>query len=127
MSKLGQNWSHAHHSARTFTEEHDVIKQVEDLWGRLQQSNKGCRVCQVGIVAQVAHYLVGGGGVQACGDLVLRSIVDRYLEIWGECCCFDACSDVQHHGPAQDQEAADGSQMVVPRCCGISEYGMSCW
>jgi len=56
---------------RTFAEEHEVVKQLEGLGGRLQQGNQDGLLLAVGQVPQELYDLVRGGRVQARRYLVL--------------------------------------------------------
>jgi len=71
-------------SIGTFGDEEHVIEEVVALGRGLQEGDEGRVLLGVGEVPQVLDDLVGGGGVQSRGDLVLH----RHTPVSGT---FDGC------------------------------------
>ena len=55
----------------TFSDEHDIIKQVVAFRRWLQQRDEHCVLLSVGQVSQILDDLEGGGRIQASRDFIL--------------------------------------------------------
>ena len=96
----------------TFGQQHDVVKEIEDLGRRLQQGYEHGGMRQVCKIPQVPHDLIGRGRVQACADLVLLRNAHVTWHAYTDVQCQQAAAQHAHHEQGALGPAAGAARSV---------------